>query len=198
MIGALETYPALTQQSLENSDAQAIVILGGGRERDAMEFDGQDIVSLGTFERLRYGAYLQTQTQLPILVTGGFINPEDTPEGILMAKSLEQSFKVTAQWQENRSRNTAENAIYTQEILAKENIKTIYLVSKAWHLPRAVEIFKQQGFNVIPAPTGFSGSNPNNKNTISFYDFLPAAYAMQTNYYAVHEMLGRAWYFLRY
>lgn len=195
LIGSLEDYPAISQSDINNQNAQAIVILGGGRERDAPEF-GKDVVSLGTFERLRYGAYLHSKTNLPILVTGGFIDPADTPEGLLMAQSLEQDFKISAHWQENKSRNTAENAIYTREILKTENIDTIFLVSKAWHLPRAVEIFKQQGFTVIPAPTGFSGFNPN--QSVSFYDFMPAGYAIQTNYYALHEILGRIWYFIRY
>jgi len=196
LIDSLEDYPAISQDNINNQNAQAIVILGGERERDAPEF-GKDIVSLGTFERLRYGAYLQSKTNLPILVTGGFIDPEDTPEGLLMAQSLEQDFKIKAKWQENRSRNTAENAIYTREILEAENIDTVFLVTKAWHLPRAVEIFKQQGFTVIPAPTGFSGFNPN-QSGISFYSFIPAGYAIQTNYQALHELLGRAWYFIRY
>ena len=76
---------------------------------------------------------------------------------------------------------TAENAIFTREILAKENINTIYLVSKSWHLPRAVEIFEKQGFTVIPAPTGFQGYKDG--QPLSFYDFLPAAYAIETNYF---------------
>jgi len=196
LIDSLEDYPAVSQDNIENSNAQAIVILGGGRERDAAEF-GKDIVSLGTFERLRYGAYLHSKTNLPILVTGGFINPEDTPEGLLMAQSLEQDFKISARWQENRSRNTAENAIYTREMLKTENIDKIFLVTKAWHLSRAVSIFEQQGFTVIPAPTGFSGFNPN-QSGLSFYDFMPAGYAIQTSAHAIHELFGRAWYFIRY
>jgi len=195
LIGSLEDYPAISQEHINKQNAQAIVILGGGRERNPPEFS-KDIVSLATFERLRYGAYLQSKTNLPILVTGGFIDPEDTPEGILMTQSLEQNFKIQARWLEIKSRNTAENAIYTREILKTENIDTIFLVTKAWHLPRAVEIYKQQGFNVIPAPTGFVGFK--SKQSIGFYDFMPAGSAIQTNYYALHEILGRAWYFIRY
>ena len=88
------------------------------------------------------------------------------------------------------------SVFYTREILKAENINTIFLVTKAWHLPRAVEIFKQQGFTVVPAPTGFSGFSPN-QSGISFYRFIPSSYAIQTNYQALHEFLGRAWYFIR-
>lgn len=196
LLSALENHPPLTPSSLTQHSAQAIVILGGGRNYNP-EYEQGEGVSSPTFERLRYGAYLQTKTDLPILVTGGFIDPEDTPEGVLMAKSLEEDFKVKTQWQENRSRNTAENAIYSREILEKEGIDTIFLVSKAWHLARAVEIFKEQGFTVIPAPTGFSGFASKHKS-LSFYDFVPAGYAIETNARAIHELLGKAWYFIRY
>lgn len=195
-IDTLEDYPALTQMDFSAHNAQAIVILGGGRRYNP-EYEGGDDVSMGTLERLRYGAYLQSKTQLPILVTGGFIRSDDIPEGVLMEKSLSRDFKVSAKWQESRSRNTAENAIYSREILSKENIDTIFLVTKAWHLPRAVEIFKEQGFTVIPAPTGFDGHSPK-KAGIGFYDFMPSSSAIRTNAYAIHEILGRAWYFIRY
>ncbi len=196
LIGALENYPALTSKDLTDHEAQAIVILGGGRSYNP-EYAQADDVSMATLERLRYGAYLQSQTKLPILVTGGFINPKDVPEGLLMARSLERDFKVTATWQEKRSRNTAENAIYSREILAKENIETIFLVTKSWHLTRAVEIFKKQGFTVIAAPTGFDGP-VGKKNGLGFYDFMPSGKALKINTYAIHELLGRVWYFIRY
>ncbi len=196
LIGSLEDHPPLMPESLTQHSAQAIVILGGGRKYNP-EYERGEGVSFATFERLRYGAYLRTKTDLPILVTGGFIDPEDTPEGILMAYSLKKDFKIETKWQENRSRNTAENAIYSREILEKEGIHTIFLVSKAWHLARAVEIFKEQGFTVIAAPTGFSGFDSKHKS-LSFYDFIPAAYAIQINAQAIHELLGRAWYFIRY
>lgn len=196
-ISSFENYPALTEKDFAKHNAQAIVILGGGRGFNP-EYEAGDDVSMGTLERLRYGAYLQSKTGLPILVTGGFINPDDVPEGILMAKSLSRDFKTDATWQENKSRNTAENAIYSREILIKENIDTIFLVTKAWHLARAVDIFAEQGFTVIPAPTGFDGRLSQKSSELSFYDFVPSSHAIQTNAYAIHEMLGRIWYFIRY
>ena len=195
MISLLESYPPINEETIQNHNAKAIVILGGGREGIALEY-GKDITNLHTFERLRYGAHLQTKTKLPILVTGGFIDPKDTPEGILMSESLERDFKIKAEWEENRSRNTAENAIFSWEILEKENINTIFLVSKAWHLPRAVEIFERQGFTVIPAPTGFDGFK--SSDGMDFSDFMPSGNAVKTNYYAFHELVGMIWYFIRY
>jgi len=196
LMTSLEKYPALSQDQLIDSKAKAIVVLGGGRERNALEFGG-DTVSENTFLRLRYGAFLQSKTNLPILVTGGFIREGDTPEGKLMTNSLQQDYKTTANWQENRSRNTAENALFSKQMLDQEKIDHIFLVTSAWHMPRSVAIFEQVGFHVIPAPTGFEGFKPNHIE-LNFFDFLPHAKGLEKSYYALHEMLGRTWYYLRY
>jgi uncharacterized SAM-binding protein YcdF (DUF218 family) len=189
-----EPYPALTNHSIQNAKAEAIIILGGGRNYDAEEYGG-DTVSEITLERIRYGVRLHRQTNLPILVTGGAPLHDRVPEGELMATALQQDFQVSPNWKETNSRNTAENAMFSYEILAKENVKDIFLVTHAWHLSRAVKIFEQQGFRVTPAPTAFEGFGP---SPLVFVDFLPNAKAFLKSYYALHEIIGRVWYAIRY
>jgi uncharacterized SAM-binding protein YcdF (DUF218 family) len=189
-----EPYPALNAQTIQNANAQAIVILGGGRNYDAEEYGG-DTVSEVTLERIRYGVRLHRKTNLPILVTGGAPLEDRVPEGELMADALKQDFQVAATWKETSSRNTAENAIFSYDILAKENIQNIFLVTHAWHMSRAVRIFEEQGFQVTPAPTAFEGFGP---SPLVFFDFLPNAKALLKSYYAIHEIIGRAWYAIRY
>ena len=59
----LEGDTALSPTELANPSAQAIVILSGGRNVAAPEYDNNDTVSMLTLERVRYGAWLQRQTQ---------------------------------------------------------------------------------------------------------------------------------------
>jgi uncharacterized SAM-binding protein YcdF (DUF218 family) len=68
-----------------------------------------------------------------------------------MAEVLNNEFNQVVRWKEQNSRNTAENALYTKEILSQENITHIILVTHAFHMHRAVEQFKQQGLQVMPA-----------------------------------------------
>jgi len=192
----LERYPAVNADQLPASDAKAIVVLAAGREKNAAEFGG-DTVSGLTLERLRYGVYLHHKTGLPLLVTGGRIYEEDTPEGELMAKSLTQDFQLQATWQEIQSRNTAENAIFSRKILEQENIENIYLVTHAWHMPRAVYVFEAQGFNVTAAPTRFEGFVSGRLGP-DLSDFIPNINAFRYSYYAMHEMIGYMWYRIRY
>ncbi|TCV84667.1 YdcF family protein [Sulfurirhabdus autotrophica] len=184
LLGSLETFPAVTSL---NPNAGAIVILGAGANSSAPEYGGDTVDAL-SLQRVRYGATLQRRSGLPILVSGG--NPTgDTPVGILMKDALERDFHVPVRWVEDQSSNTYENAIYSFKILHQSGIDTIYLVSQAWHMPRAVASFEKAGFHVIPAPTVFSSDKH-----VSIMDFMPNAVAFLKSYYAIHEMIGLVWY----
>ena len=73
LIGRLQIFPALTAADLKKigqTPPLAIVILSAGRRTYAPEFGGETVDALA-LERLRYGADVARQTQLPVLVSGG-------------------------------------------------------------------------------------------------------------------------------
>lgn len=177
----------------EGWQAQAIVVLAGGRLEAAPEYRG-DTVSAATLERLRYGARLQRATGLPLLVTGGSVYGEKVPEAELMRQALEQDFQVTPKWIEGQSRNTYENATYSKTILAATSVQRVILVTHASHMPRAEWAFRQVGFDTIAAPTGFESVDDNRRLT----DFMPSAHGLHQSSRALHEHLGLWWYRLRY
>lgn len=101
-----ENIPALDPAKLPHTGAKAIVILGGGRYPNAPEYRG-DTVSMYSLERIRYGAWLQRRTRLPILVTGGVVFGGKRPsEAELMQQVLQKEFLAFVPWVENRSRFT--------------------------------------------------------------------------------------------
>ncbi|MFD2189760.1 YdcF family protein [Pistricoccus aurantiacus] len=177
----------------ELAKAQAIVILGGGRDVSAPEFDWGDAPNNATWRRLVYGAKLYRDTGLPILVTGGADQRYERPEAELMANALEQVFNIPVKWRESESRTTAENATYSARILDRADIGTIALVSQAWHLPRAIPEFTQVGLKVIPAPTEFASPPPS-----GIAGWVPRAYYLRSSSIALHEWLGRGYYRLRH
>ncbi len=173
---------------------QAIVILGGGRHSQAPEY-GADTVNRLTLERLRYGARLARHTDLPILVSGGRPFGEAKPEAALMAEALREDFSVPVRWEEGHSRTTWENAVDTRKCLVGTDIRRIYLVTQARHMPRAVLAFRAQGFRVIPAPTGFTTRD---LHTPWLLDLLPQAHALNNTSTTSWEALGLLWYRLRF
>jgi uncharacterized SAM-binding protein YcdF (DUF218 family) len=135
--------------------AQAIVVLGGGRDV-APEMGGVDVPNYWTASRLRYGAWLYRQTGLPLAVSGGIVQArEKETEAAVMARSLQQDYIVNVRWQEGRSRTTWENAQYTRDLLRPEGVKKIVLVTQSLHMRRARMIFEHFGFEVVAAPIDF-------------------------------------------
>ncbi|AIC22624.1 MULTISPECIES: YdcF family protein [Pseudomonas] len=156
--GALESEPALTQSQWSTlaEQADAIVVLGSGRERGDPAWGSDQPTGVG-LERQRYAARLAKASGLPILTSGGLHYGTPPTEAALMAESLLNDFDVKVRWQEGRSRTTWENAQFTAQVLEPQGVKRIVLVTQAWHMQRAVWSFEQAGFTVVPAPVGFLG-----------------------------------------
>ena len=189
MLAGLESTPPLPPEAARS--AQAIVILGGGQRRHAPEYGGATVNRL-SLERLRYGARLARHSGLPILVTGGAPTGE-VAEALLMKDALERDFGLKVAWTETASLDTRDNARYSATILKDAGIARVLLVTHAAHMPRAAAEFHAAGIEVIPAPTAWLGGPGGNEEVL---DFMPSASAAYAGWYAVHEWLGRAAYWL--
>jgi uncharacterized SAM-binding protein YcdF (DUF218 family) len=166
---------------------QAIVILGGGLNREAPEYGG-DSAGGATLERLRYGAWLHRRTGLPILVSGGRPLSTRLSEADTMRDSLSADFRATPRWVEGESLNTRENASYARVLLSRDAIDRIYLVTHASHMPRARRAFERAGFQVTAAPTAFTALTP------GALAWVPSGQSLRNSHIAWREWLGEAWY----
>lgn len=188
LAGPLERrVPALEANAV--GGAQAIVILGGGRISNAPEYNGEDMPNYQTLARLRYGARLQRQTGLPILVSGGMPDGSRVSEATLMANSLQEDFSVPVKWREEASDDTAQNAQFSAAILQQTGVRKILLVTDALHMSRAQMMFAQAGLDVVVAPTIFYSHE-----RLIPRSFLPSGKGMYRSDYALHEWLGILWF----
>jgi uncharacterized SAM-binding protein YcdF (DUF218 family) len=169
---------------------KAIIVLGAEirRTSDAPPF----IVGPLSLERLTAAARLQRKTGLPVLVSGGTMQSNAPPIADVMAESMRDDFRVPVQWRETRSRTTWENAQLSAEILKKEGITSVYVVTNSWHMRRALLAFRGTGLIVTPAPTP-----PDRRSGLVFDDFLPRTSTWIVSYFALHEWIGYAWYAIR-
>lgn len=168
----------------------AIVILGGDVFRTQAPEAKAEIGEL-TLERLRAGAALERATHLPVLTSGGVVMEKTAPVADLMAESLRNDFGVEPRWIEPTSKNTWENAANSTATLRSAGIRSIYLVTHAWHMRRALIAFSHFGLAVTPAPVP-----PAEAPHLELQSFVPTASAWLTSYYALHEWIGCAWYAL--
>ncbi|MFN7088000.1 MAG: YdcF family protein [Burkholderiales bacterium] len=190
LLQTLESEPAVIDAA---SSAQAIVVLGSGVYVAAPEYSGSDTVKVQTLPRLRYAAHLHRLTQKPVLVSGG--NPQGGPsaEALLMKTALERDFGTPVRWVEDQSNTTLENARMSRLVLENAGIHRIWLVTHAWHMPRARMAFENAGFGVIPAPVEFA-----TRHRLGLRHFLPHAEALWHSSRFFHEIIGIAWYRLKF
>ncbi len=172
-------------------EAGAIVVLGAGVAREADEFGGLTIDRIG-LERVRYAALLHHRSGVPVLVTGGPGGTGEPPVAELMARVLENELDVDEVWRENASADTAENARFSALVLAEHGIERVFVVTHAWHLPRARAAFERAGLEVVAAPTGFRAPQD-----LTVEAFFPNAKALHETMWACHEWIGRLWYAIR-
>jgi len=165
--------------------AQALVILGGGTRRHAVEYGGDTLGRL-TLERVRYGARVARMTALPVMVVGGSVHGGDT-EAALMRAALEQEFAVPVRWAESRSRTTHENAKFASAMLHDAGIDRVVLVAHSMDIPRAKAEFARYGITLIPAPT-----NIPSRNSSTVLDYLPGMAGLESSYYAIYELAALA------
>lgn len=185
-------YPAKADLWEQGSLPEAIVVLGGGRNLGAWEYGGES-VSMTELERLRYAATLHRGTGLPILVTGGDPLGEGLSEAELMRDTLNKEFNVPVRWLEENSHTTAQNAEFSDQILAKAGIQSAWLVTHAWHMPRSLMAFDDLKVNYYPASHSFGVAVPFQDNGV---EWIPQAKALMRTNVALHEWLGIAWYAL--
>ncbi|WP_428662835.1 YdcF family protein [Reyranella sp.] len=125
----------------------AIIILGAEASNGP---DGPDVGPL-TLERLRRGAALQHKTGLPMLVTAGPPGLDVPPLAATMRAVLQQDFAVPVRWEEPAARNTGDNLRLATAMLGQAGIGAAYLVTHAWHMPRAQREAARAGLPVLPA-----------------------------------------------
>jgi uncharacterized SAM-binding protein YcdF (DUF218 family) len=181
-----------TPSPLQTAGAGAIVLLGGGSYVEAPEY-GSDTPGPLSLERARYAARLHRTSGLPILVSGGPASQARLSEAEQLRDFLEQDLNTPVRWLEPAAMSTWENARYTERVLRAERIRTVVLVTHAWHMRRALVSFRAAGLEAIPAPVGFLTHQPK-----GMPDVLPSARAMMLTHIAWREALGLAWYKLRY
>jgi uncharacterized SAM-binding protein YcdF (DUF218 family) len=70
----------------------------------------------------------------------------------------------------------------------------VILVTSAFHMPRAEKVFQNQNLKIIPYAVDFISV----AKKISIMDFLPQAHAFKDSNFYFREIIGRAYYSMRY
>ncbi len=147
-------------------DADGIIALGGQLTSEQSLRDPEE--SMGT-TRLRKVLTLMQRYPNAQVYFSGFspaIIPRGPAEYELAQKFFEQQgADLSRIHYEKRARNTYENGVYTQALAQPKPGQTWLLVTSAFHMPRSVGVFREIGWDVIAAQTGYM--------TEGVYRFMP-------------------------
>jgi uncharacterized SAM-binding protein YcdF (DUF218 family) len=192
LIRSAEALAAIIPTLPPPAPPAAIVVLSADyRPRDTP--GGKDTVGPVTRERLAEAAREQRRLGLPILVSGGWVDDTDDSLAGMMAAALQNDYRVPVRWREDRSQTTYQNALYSAAILRRDGVPAALVVTNPWHMARALWSFRAVGYPVIAAPT------PDGRSlSLSPAAFLPQVPSLLDSYYAMHELIGLAWYACRY
>lgn len=189
LLGALQTHAALPASGAL-PPADAIVVLSAEADPFGAEYGGP-VAGPTTMQRLRYAAVLQRRTGLPLLVSGGPPRAGSPSLAATMAAAASTEFMVPVRWREERSADTGENAEFSAAMLRADGVRTIFLVTSAWHMPRSVAAFAAAGLQVVAAPTAFHAPAQD-----GVMNFVPHWHGLRHTALALHEWVGRIVYSL--
>lgn len=133
-----------------------IILLGGGVYDKVPDFSGTGAPSSDAFARVVTAARLQKRLNVPVIVSGGQVYRHIAPEAIIIRRFLiDLGVPAKKIIVEDKSRDTLENAKYSNEICKELGYHKPILLTSAYHLKRSILSFKKIGKQVIPFPAVF-------------------------------------------
>src|SRR6267142_5871033 len=148
-----ERFPAWTSK---DGDPDGVIVLGGGGINPEISAARNSIEVTNSAGRITAAAELARRyPRSRIVISGGsgVLLNNSALEAPLIARLLE-SFGIAPGRIvfEDRSRNTAENALFARDLVDPKRGERWLLVTSAYHMPRAVGCFRRVGFMVEPYP----------------------------------------------
>ena len=183
-------YPAVSLDTAPTADA--IVVLSGTLAANPAAPGGVKWLAPDRFEQ---GLRLYRAGKAPLLIfTGGQIPWAREPQSegqYLRTAALARGVPTAAVAVTGEIQNTAQEASAVASLAQARGLGRMYLVTTAWHMPRAVFLFRRAGLPMIPYPVDHQ-INPGAAWTV--LDFLPQAKALEQTEIAEREWLGLAFY----
>jgi uncharacterized SAM-binding protein YcdF (DUF218 family) len=193
MVSALENRfphnPTLPEQ------VHGIVILGGvinpilSAKRQSPQLND-------AIERLTIGAGLARRyPKARVIFSGGsgdLFNPEHREAHYAPKVFSQLGLAPDRVIYEDKARNTAENATYARQLANPSAGENWILITSAFHMPRAIGVFRKADWTMIPYPVDFSTTG-DDKFSLSFRGLLGGIGSFGS---VLHEYIGLIAYWL--
>jgi uncharacterized SAM-binding protein YcdF (DUF218 family) len=167
-----------------DSSIEYILVLGSGHITNK-EISPHSQLSSSALMRLTEGIRIFKKLDNGKLIVSGYGGDDETPHAII-SKEVAVSMGIDEKniLTQEEVKDTFEEAQYVKKIVGD---KDFILVTSAYHMPRAMKLFKQNGLNAIAAPTDFLQENR------SSYLRGPSPGELRKTQVAMHEYIGILW-----
>ncbi|MFB9885947.1 YdcF family protein [Balneatrix alpica] len=151
-----QRFPTLGVQQPWPEQVAGIIVLGGGEEAEMSAARGTVEFNWAAERYTSMLALMQRYPKVPILVSGASGNPlaEKISGARVVQQWLQESGITHPVFFEHQARNTWENASRLQS-WREQYPGNWLLVTSAYHMPRAMGVFRQQGWQVLAMPVDY-------------------------------------------
>lgn len=177
--------------------ADAVVVLSAGR---TLAPGPERMSEWNDANRFSAGVELALSGKAPLLVfTGAAMSTEPgvpTEGEVLAAQAMTLGVPANRIVVTSVVVNTADEAREVAALLRARQVPhgRVVLVTSAFHMSRARQVFQQAGLAVEPFPVSFGSSDTGG---VSVFWFLPSVNALGKTQTALRELYGRAFYGIR-
>jgi uncharacterized SAM-binding protein YcdF (DUF218 family) len=177
-------------QALDHVDG--VIVLGGMINAELSADRGQPVLTDSAERLVAFADLARRFPQAKLVFTGGSASLFDDDREADVARTVMAQIGIDpgrVEFERN-ARNTYENALFSQRLVDPQPGEVWVMVTSAYHMPRAVGIFRQVGWTVVPYPVDYSVRREATENGFSLTDAL---YSVQ---WGVREWIGLVFYWL--
>jgi uncharacterized SAM-binding protein YcdF (DUF218 family) len=176
-------------------EVNAIILLGGGIIEGVRDLSGTHAPSTDMMARIVDAVRIYKLHKMPVIISGGAVGSGFCEALVVKRFLIDLGIHEKMILTEVRSRDTVENARFVKEIFSERGYKRGLLITSAYHMRRALLIFRSEGLDVVPHSSGFLCEK---KKYLDTLDFLPNIHDLRKSAVALREMIGFAFYSIKY
>lgn len=170
-----------------------VVVLGGGNGHSP-GLSANNLLSGAALSRLSEGVRIvQALPDAKLIVSGpGPADGSRPTHALVLARAAAAMGVAPARiLRIEQARDTEDEARETQRLAGGAPVA---LVTSAWHLPRAMALFRSAGLAPLPCPADYRAHTD---DALTFDDFLCDAESLTRSTFALRERIGYLWIWLR-
>lgn len=170
-----------------------VIVLGGMINAELSVDRGQPVLTDSAERLVAFADLARRFPDARLIFTGGsasLFGGEDREADIARQVLGSMGMDLERVQFERESRNTFENAVFSQRLAEPRAGEVWLLVTSAYHMPRAMGIFRKVGWEVTPYPVDYSVPA---RETYPGFSLLDGLYGVQ---WGTREWIGLAFYWL--